>query len=61
MVVVSEVFPCVRMHGNSTTEESMKHTIHIGHNLGMYLKARRLGWRTLWTGEGIICMTKEAA
>jgi len=39
----------------------MKHTIYIRHNLGMYLKARRLGWRTLWTGEGIICMTKEAA
>jgi len=33
---------------------SIKHT-----NLSMYLKARHLGWRTLWTGEGMICMRKD--
>jgi len=37
----------------------MTRTIRIKHtNLSMYLKARRLGWRTLWTGEGVICMEK---
>ena len=38
------------------------HTIRIAHrNLTIYLKARRLGWVTAWTGEGVICMTKGKA
>jgi hypothetical protein len=27
-------------------------------DLTIYLKARRLGWVTLWSGEGVVCMKK---
>ena len=27
-------------------------------NLIEYLRLRRSGWRTLWVGEGLICMKK---
>ena len=38
----------------------MRRLIYVkSSNIIMYLKARRLGWRTVWCGEGVICMGKE--
>lgn len=33
----------------------------IKNNVIEYLKLRKLGYKTLWTGNGLICMVKKGA
>lgn len=37
----------------------MKKIFISNQNFSLFLKAKRLGWKTLFTGDGIICMFKR--